>query len=553
MPFRIAGAQLNLVVGDLEGNRRRILEAMEWAEARNARMLVLPELAVTGYPPEDLALRSDFVEAGRKVLAELAQRSGRTVTVVGFLDSSHPEESPGKGKDAYTGRVSNAAALLAGGRIKGVYHKRALPNYGVFDERRWFNPGTGSAEAQKVGDVRVGVSICEDLWTDDGPWREMARAGADVIVNLNASPYHLGKSLERETLVSGRARAAGVPIVYLNLVGGQDELVFDGASLAAASDGAILHRSPQFREDRFVLDLPLAGEPTAFSRSGAARMEPEEEIWSAVTLATRDYVRKNGFESVVVGLSGGIDSAVTACLGVDALGADRVWGVSMPSMFSSEHSRTDAKLLASNLGIRFEMIPIERIHRAFSETLSPVMEGDGWGVAGENLQARARGSLLMAISNQHGGLVLATGNKSELAVGYATLYGDMVGGFAPLKDVYKTWVYRLARWRNRVEPVIPEGTLTKPPSAELRPNQVDTDSLPSYDELDSILGMYIDSELAVEDLTAAGFDAEMVSRVVTMVERSEYKRGQAAPGPRVTTKHLGRERRRPITGRWNRS
>ena len=552
MTFRIAGAQLNMAVGDLGGNRRKIVEAMEWAESQNADLLVLPELAVTGYPPEDLALRSDFQKAAQNVLSTLAERSGRTVTAVGFLDSTpQGTGSPGVG-DAYTARVANAAAILAEGRVRGVYHKRELPNYGVFDERRWFYPGTGDAGVWRVGGVSVGVSICEDLWTDAGPWRELVRAGAQVIVNLNASPYHLGKASERETLVSGRARAAGTPVFYLNLVGGQDELVFDGASVAASSDGAIIHRSPPFRQDLFVLELPLAGEQAGYSPPRRAPMAPEEEMWSAVVLATRDYVRKNGFESVLVGLSGGIDSAVTACLAVDALGADRVTGVSMPSMFSSEHSRTDAKRLASNLGIRFEMVPIERIHRAFSETLSPVMGGEGWGVAGENLQARARGAILMALSNRHGGLVLATGNKSELSVGYATLYGDMVGGFAPLKDVYKTWVYRLARWRNRSEPVIPEGTITKPPSAELRPDQVDTDSLPPYDELDSVLAMYMDSGLSTDEIIGSGYDAEMVRKVVGLMERSEYKRRQSAPGPKVTTRHLGRERRRPIACEWNR-
>ena len=553
MPLRIAGAQINPVVGDLDHNRRLIRDAMDWAESEDADLLVLPELAVTGYPPEDLALRDDFLRSGHEVLSELAHRSARTATVVGFLDSGSRGSSV-RSQDAYGSRVANAAALLAGGRVRGIYHKRALPNYGVFDERRWFQPGEGEVGVWEVGNGRVGVSICEDLWIDHGPWRDLAAAGVDVIVNLNASPYHVGKATEREALVSGRARSAGTPVFYLNMVGGQDELVFDGASVAAGPDGRILHRSPSFRPHRFIVELPTGRDPMLSSPPPPSAMSREEEIWAGLTLATRDYVRKNGFESALVGLSGGIDSAVTACLAVDALGADRVWGVSMPSVYSSEHSRTDAKLLASNLGFRFEMIPIERIHRAFSETLSPVMEGKEWGVAGENLQARARGSLLMALSNRYGSLVLATGNKSELSVGYATLYGDMVGGFAPLKDVYKTWVFRLAQWRNRSGPgpVIPEGTLTKPPSAELRPNQVDTDSLPPYDELDSVLAMYIDEELSVKDLIAAGFDSEMVRKVVGLVERSEYKRHQAAPGPRITTKHLGRERRRPMTSGWNR-
>ncbi len=546
--MRIAGAQLNLDVGDLEGNGRRILDAMDWAEGEKADLLVLPELATSGYPPEDLALRDDFLGANRAVLERLAERSARTVTVVGFLDSSRPDA---RGADTGRGRVANAAAVLGSGRILGIYHKEHLPNYGVFDERRWFYPGRNTVHTWPVAGTTVGVSVCEDLWMEEGPWRLLAEASAGVIVNINASPYHLGKAAEREALVSRRAREAGAPVVYLNLVGGQDELVFDGASLVAGSDGAILYRGAQFEEERFLLDVPPAGKEAPGRGAERDWMEPEEEIWEALVLATRDYVRKNRFEAAVVGLSGGIDSAVTACVAADALGADRVWGVSMPSVYSSEHSKTDAKRLASNLGIRFDMVPIERAHAAFVDTLSPVMGTDGWGVAGENLQARARGSVLMALSNRHGGLVLATGNKSELSVGYATLYGDMVGGFAPLKDIYKTLVYRLAQWRNRREPVIPTEILTKPPSAELRPDQLDTDSLPPYDVLDSVLAMYIDLERSMEEIAAAGFDACLVGRVVGLVERSEYKRRQSAPGPKITTKSLGRERRRPITSGWN--
>ena len=437
-----------MVVGDPDRNCLRIIDAIDWAESRGADLVVFPELAVSGYPPEDLALRTDFTEANRVALQRIARRCEGVAAVVGLLDPVPEEPGGPTGGDAYVRRVANAAAMVGERRIRGVYHKRLLPNYGVFDERRWFRPGRGPVPTWSVGGVKVGVSICEDLWTPDGPWRRLANAGAEVIVNLNASPYHRQKARQRESLVSRRARQAGSAVVYLNLVGGQDELVFDGASLVAASDGSIIHRSPQFREDRFVVDLPLGAEG---STRGSVHpwMEPEQELWSALTLATSDYVRKNGFSSAVVGLSGGIDSAVTACLAADALGPDRVWGVSMPSVYSSEHSKTDAKLLASNLGIRFDMVPIERVHRAFLDTLSPVMGRDDWGVAGENLQARARGSFLMALSNRHGGLVLATGNKSEMSVGYSTLYGDMVGGFSPLKDVYKTWVYRLARWRNR--------------------------------------------------------------------------------------------------------
>ncbi len=552
MPIRIAGAQLNLVVGDPEGNGRRMAGAIDRAEEQRADLLVFPELAVSGYPPDDLALRGDFLEANRRVLSRLAGRTRRTTVVVGFLDDSSPAGQTPRGVDAASDRVANAAAVLSGGRIRGIYRKEHLPTYGVFDEKRWFHPGEDQRPVWEVGDTAVGISICEDLWVPDGPWKRAAAAGAGVIVNLNASPYHLGKAAERERLVTDRARTTGVPVVYLNLVGGQDDLVFDGASMVVSADGSVIHRSPQFREDFFVVDVPLPGERRRPLRPADAWMAAEEEMWSALTLATGDYVRKNGFDSAVVGLSGGIDSAVTACLAADALGPNRVWGVSMPSVYSSEHSKTDAKMLAANLGARFDMVPIERVHRAFSDTLSPVMGGGDWGVAGENLQARARGSILMALSNRHGGVVLATGNKSEMSVGYATLYGDMVGGFAPIKDVYKTWVYRLAHWRNRLRSQIPEGILTKPPSAELRPGQLDTDSLPPYDDLDSVLEMYIDSDRSIAEIASAGHDPAMVARVVGLVERSEYKRRQSPPGPKVTTRALGRERRRPVTSRWNR-
>ena len=548
VPFRVACAQLNPAVGNVEENTRRAIRAVEWAEQRNADLVVLPELMISGYPPEDLVLDPGFLEANRRALTRLARAAGRATTVAGFPDASPPPSGAAK-TDDHPGRIFNAAAVMTRGRVVGTYHKRLLPNYGVFDERRWFRPGQGPVPVWPVGNVKAGLSICEDLWTDDGPWRGVAAAGADVLVNINASPYHMGKPAEREALTRRRARQAGLPVVYVNLVGGQDSLVFDGASLVTGSDGTVVHRGAQFTEERFVVDVPLRGEPTSSSKR--EWLGPEEELWQAITLSTRDYFQKNGFESAIVGLSGGIDSAVTACVAADALGSDRVWGVAMPSMYSSEHSKTDAKLLAANLGIRFDMVSIERIHNAFADTLSPVMGDGAWGVAGENLQARARGSLLMALSNRHGGLVLATGNKSELAVGYATLYGDMAGGFAPLQDVYKTWVYRLARWKNRYKAVIPEGTIDKAPSAELRPGQVDADSLPPYDILDAVLEMHVTHGMPAGEITDAGYDQQLVRKATRMVKRSEYKRRQGAPGPKVTTEHFGRDRRYPITNGWD--
>jgi NAD+ synthase (glutamine-hydrolysing) len=546
MPLRVAGAQLNLCVGDFAGNEARILDAMAWADRERADVLLLPELAINGYPPEDLVLRSDFVSAGIEVLGRLAARSGSTVVVVGFVDRS---DGPSRGAvDAEERTVANGAAVLHEGSVVGVYHKVLLPNYGVFDEDRYFAVGQDPARIWQIAGVGAGVSVCEDIWVEDGPPRQQAAAGAQVLLNINASPFHKGKAREREAMIVERAQASGAAVVYLNLVGGQDELVFDGCSLAVAPDGAIVHRSAQFEEDLFVIDLPLPGEPVVVG-SVTDHLEPVEEVYRALETGLGDYVRKNGFEQVVVGLSGGIDSALTAVIAADALGPESVWGVAMPTRFSSQHSIEDARDLASNLGIRFDVLPVDDVYESYLEALSPVFSGTGFGTAEENLQARTRGAMLMAISNKHGPMVVATGNKSEMAAGYATLYGDMVGGYAVLKDVFKTLVYDLSRWRNKQGEVIPQNTIDKPPSAELRPDQKDSDTLPPYEVLDEVLQLYVEADLSVADIVGRGFDPDLVSRVAAMVDRNEYKRRQSAPGVKITVKAFGKDRRLPITNR----
>jgi NAD+ synthase (glutamine-hydrolysing) len=544
--MKVAGAQLNLTVGDLEGNEARIAEAMDWAESEHADVLLVPELAVTGYPPEDLVLRPSFVSANREVVGRLARRAGKTTTVLGFVDEADASRGTG---DVLPRRVANAAAVVRDGEVVGIYHKVLLPNYGVFDENRYFAVGHDPARTWEINGTSVGVSICEDIWQANGPPQMQAEAGASVLLNINASPFHRGKAVAREEMLAARARAAGTPVVYLNLVGGQDELVFDGASVVIDADGNVLHRSPQFSEDRFVIDLPIDSTPGE-KCCVADLLEPVEEVYRALVTGLGDYCRKNGFGHVVIGLSGGIDSALTAAISADALGGSNVWGITMPSRFSSEGSVSDSKELAANLGLRFDQIPMDDIFSQFLVALEPAFAETESGVAEENIQARIRGALLMAVSNKHGPMVVATGNKSEMAAGYATLYGDMVGGYAVLKDVFKTLVFDLARWRNRDGEVIPWNTITKPPSAELRPDQKDTDSLPPYEVLDGILERYIEDDMGPAEIIAAGFDAELVRKVARMVDMNEYKRRQAAPGVKVTTKAFGRDRRLPITNHF---
>ena len=564
--LRIALAQLNLVVGDLEGNAARIIETYERAEADACDLVAFPELAVTGYPPEDLLLRPAFVAQAQESLEKVAARTGRAVAVLGF---------PLLERDLY-----NAAAVCSHGRVHGVYRKHLLPNYAVFDEQRYFVPSTVDGPLFVVNGVRVAVTVCEDAWSPTGPILTQAAGGAELVVNVNASPYYAARLRERETMLATRAADASVPVVYVNLVGGQDELVFDGASMVFDEGGHLVARGKQFTEDLLVVDLevrpsfrrrlldprgratatPLPEVPVSEAslavRTSPPRvetpLEPVREVYEALVLGTRDYVRKNGFERVVIGLSGGIDSSLVATVAVDALGAENVVGVLMPSRYSSEGSLTDAERLAKNLDIRIHTVAIEPAHHAFQDMLGDLFEGIEPGLAEENLQARIRGTILMTVSNKFGWLVLTTGNKSEMATGYSTLYGDMAGGFAVIKDVPKMLVYALCVERNARagRELIPETVLEKPPSAELRPDQRDEDSLPAYSTLDPILEGYVEGDLSVAELEESGFDPDVVRRIATLVDRNEYKRRQAAPGVRVSPKAFGKDRRLPITNRW---
>jgi NAD+ synthase (glutamine-hydrolysing) len=564
--LRLAAAQLDLVVGDLAGNSARMLEAYERADAAGCDLIAFPELAITGYPPEDLLLKPAFVAQAMESLEKLAARTGRLAAVIGF---------PEAGRDLY-----NSAALCANGKVQGVYRKHLLPNYAVFDEQRYFAPSTVDGPLFVVAGVRVGITVCEDAWSPSGPIITQAAGGAELIVNVNASPYYAGRIRERETMLATRAADAQVPVVYVNLVGGQDELVFDGASMVFDESGALIARAPQFVEDLLIVDLDVRpgfrrrlldprGRVTAAALPEIAVSEaqispphdpphverllaPVHEVYEALVLGTRDYVAKNGFERVLIGLSGGIDSSLVAAIAADALGPDRVTGVLMPSRYSSDHSITDAELLAENLGIETMTIPIEEAHGAFTQLLEPAFEGTAPGLAEENLQARIRGTLLMAISNKFDWMVLTTGNKSEMATGYSTLYGDMAGGFAVIKDVPKMLVYALCVDRNdrAGRALIPESVLEKPPSAELRPDQQDADSLPPYPVLDGVLEDYVEEDLSAAEIEAEGFDRDIVQRVVKLVDRSEYKRRQAPPGIRVSAKAFGKDRRLPITNRW---
>ena len=549
--FRVAGAQINPTVGDFESNAAGILDAMSWAERESADVLLLPELAISGYPPEDLVLRESFIDRGLAALESIAAASGETTTIVGFVDRAGQHRRP----DALGRYVSNAAAILRKGRLIGIYHKCLLPNYGVFDEARYFVPGSEPGRVWDVDGVPVGVSVCEDIWTPDGPPFDQAAAGAAILLNINGSPYHVGKGVARQALLAAAAERSGLPIVYLNMVGGQDELVFDGESMVFDRSGQLVYRAAQFEEERFVVDVDVdaSGDEQATATAAAAplreRISSEEAVYRALVMGLRDYVHKNGFREVVIGLSGGIDSALTCAIAVDALGPEAVRGISMPSRYSSPGSVDDSRDLADRLGCRFDVLPIDEVFSQYLEALDGLFAGTPPGVAEENLQARIRGALLMALSNKFGGIVVATGNKSEMAVGYATLYGDMAGGFSVLKDVFKTVVYRLAEWRNRDGEVIPQTIITKPPSAELRPDQLDTDSLPEYDVLDEILRRYVERDEGVEKIIADGLDASLVTRIAKMVDRNEYKRRQAAPGVKITEKAFGRDRRLPITNR----
>jgi NAD+ synthase (glutamine-hydrolysing) len=555
--MRLAIAQLNPIVGDLEGNVTALREAYEQAVAQGADLVTGGELGITGYPPEDLVLKPAFIAATGEALRTLAQATGDVPLVVGFVEdlAEAPEESwrPVTSEARQYTPLANAAGVLRHGGVEAVYRKQRIPNYGVFDEARYFMAGTGPAVVFDVAGTTVGVTICEDLWGDGGPVDEAAESGAEVVLNLNASPYDRGKRANRERWAAAHAQSCGAWIVYAHIFGGQDEIVFDGDSFVTAPDGTVAARAQQFATDLLLVDLPVGdGAPDEVAApEPAPRLDPVAEVYQALVVGTRDYVEKNGFSGALIGLSGGVDSALVAAIAADALGPDMVTGVLMPSPHSSQGSLTDARKLVANLGIRSMTLPIGEIMESFDEVLADAFEGTEMGVAEENIQSRARGMLLMALSNKFGDIVLATGNKSEMAVGYATLYGDMAGGFAVIKDVPKTLVYELCRHRNAGGDAIPEEILDKAPSAELRPGQVDTDSLPPYDQLDPIIEAYVEDDRSIDDIVADGWDREIVQDVVRRIDRAEYKRRQAPPGVKITDRAFGKDRRLPITQRWS--
>jgi NAD+ synthase (glutamine-hydrolysing) len=530
--MRLALAQTNSVVGDVEGNAGRVAERIEAARREGADVVLFPELVVTGYPPEDLLLRPGFVRAARRAVDEIAAATRGVTALVGaplFAD----------------GKLYNACFVLADGAVQTVYRKHHLPNYGVFDEDRYFEPADDQVLLDVAG-VRIGVTICEDIWIPGPPASGLGAAGAQLVANISASPFHVGKDREREEIVRRCARANGTPVALCNMVGAQDELIFDGHSLVLAADGEVLARAAGFEEELLVVDWPELRGPVA------PELDDLEQMRLALELGVRDYVEKNGFGDVVVSVSGGIDSALTAALCVEALGPSRVHGVTMPSKYSSEGTRGDAWRLAESLGIDFREIAIEPIVETFEAALAEAFTGRDADLTEENLQARIRGTLLMALSNKFGWLVIASGNKSELSVGYSTLYGDLAGGFALIKDVYKTDVFRLARWLNERagRELIPDSIIARAPSAELRADQLDEDSLPPYPQLDRVLEAYVEQDKSREELSQDGFDPDVVDRALGMIDRAEYKRRQAPPGVKLRPKAFGRDRRTPITNRW---
>ncbi len=567
--LRCALAQINSTVGDLEGNADRIIAQIEAAETLGADIVAFPELALTGYPPEDLVLRRGFVEHNLRTLDRVreATRGRHVAAIVGFVDYAHD--------------VFNAAAVLRGGRLRGVYHKQYLPNYGVFDEARYFRPG-GGVQLFEIAGAKVGVTICEDIWYSSGPMQDQCLAGAELIVNINGSPFHAGKSAQREQMLATRAADNAVATAYCNLVGGQDHLIFDGGSAVFGPAGQLLSRAELFQEQLLCVDIDIEAVRQVRLHDPRLRRLPQAEgrvtdvgaasedarpplkrqvaqprpavaqVYEALVLGTRDYVHKTGFEKVIIALSGGIDSTITAVLAVEALGAEHVRGVSMPSRYSSEGSVSDARALADNLGIQLDILPIEDSMQAMLGTLAPVFEGLPADVTEENLQARIRGVLMMALSNKLGALVLTTSNKSESATGYTTLYGDMTGGLAVIQDVPKLLVYELSRYANQRagREVVPITVIEKPPSAELRPDQFDEQSLMPYERLDPILQAFVEEDRSLEDIVAAGFAEDDVKRVMSLVTGAEYKRRQAAPGLRITPRAFGKDRRFPIANRY---
>ena len=569
--LRIALAQINTTVGDFDGNVKKILGAVDTARTFKADIVTLPELDICGYPPEDLLFKPQFIEANLQSLQKIVEASSGITVVVGFVDSN--------------GDIYNAAAVIHDGKLVGTYHKIFLPNYGVFDENRYFRAGK-ECPVFVINGVGIGINICEDIWYQVGPATVQADAGAEVIINISASPYHTGKGESREKMIAARASDTVAIFAYNNMVGGQDELVFDGHSCIFDEHGNLITRGKQFEEDFIVADLDIESvfrarlhdprwrkESPILEKTGwhqtktivsltpatntkpllkprdVVTLDPVAEVYQALVLGTRDYIRKNGFEKVVIGLSGGVDSAIVATIAVDALGKDNVIGISMPSRYSSTGSVTDTKSLVKNLGIKLKTIAIEKPFQAYLDTLAESFTGTKPDSAEENLQARVRGNLLMALSNKFGWLVLTTGNKSEMATGYTTLYGDMAGGFAVIKDVPKTLVYKLTKYRNTLAgyDLIPAPIIDKPPSAELRPDQKDSDSLPPYEVLDLILTAYVEDDKSVDQIVSLGFDKATVQKTAKLVDRSEYKRRQAPPGVKITGRAFGRDRRLPLT------
>jgi NAD+ synthase (glutamine-hydrolysing) len=531
--LRIALGQLNLLVGDVPGNAAKMIAAAKRArDELKAHVVVFPELALTSYPPEDLLLRPDLSVRVELALGEMLKEISGIDVIVGYPKRQY-------------GKLFNAASLLRDGKVVATYFKHRLPNYGVFDEKRYFAEGANPCVIDLQG-VPAGVTLCEDVW-EQGPVEQAVNAGAKLMINLNASPFHKNKGKERFDVVARRARANGVPIVYLNLVGGQDELVFDGDSFVVDGRGEMTQRAPAFVEGLYLVEVDADGQVTPVTGPIMPELSEEESVYTALVLGVRDYIGKNGFAGAVIGLSGGIDSALTLCLAVDAIGASQVEAVMMPSQYTAAMSLEDARFQATALGVKYSFIPIDHMFESFLGALKEEFKGMKPDTTEENIQARIRGTLLMAISNKTRKMVLTTGNKSEMSVGYATLYGDMAGGFAAIKDVPKTLVYRLAEYRNKIKPVIPRRVFERPPSAELAPDQKDTDSLPPYSVLDPILERYVELDQSADDIIAAGFDEAIVRRVLRMVDRNEYKRRQAAPGVRITPRAFGRDRRYPIT------
>jgi NAD+ synthase (glutamine-hydrolysing) len=546
--MRVGLAQVNPAVGDLVGNAALILREYAKAAGAGCDIVAFPELSMTGYPPEDLVLKPGFLADNMRALNSVVEATGNCMAVVGFVDSVAVQVEGGEERILF-----NAAAVAQNGKILGVYRKQLLPNYSVFDEERYFTPGPSIQDIFICNGIPFAVSICEDLWVGD-PTEQQAQQGAKLCISINGSPFHRNKPTQRDELVSSRARSNGVVVAYVNQIGGQDELVFDGGSLVADAHGVIQARATSFSEDLLVCDVSALGDVVCVSAQGEADTASSEleRVHAALVLGTRDYVKKNGFTDVVIGLSGGIDSALVAAIAVEALGAEHVHGVSMPSRYSSDGSKDDAFELAQNLNIPCQSVPIEPAFAAYLSMLEESFAGKAEDLTEENLQSRVRGMILMALSNKHGWMVLTTGNKSELAVGYFTLYGDSVGGFAIIKDVLKTTVYELCEWINERagKSLIPRAIIDKAPSAELRPDQRDDQSLPAYEVLDAILEMYVEFDLTASDIIARGYEEVLVRRIARLVDMNEYKRRQCPPGVRVSTKAFGKDRRLPITNRY---